>query len=346
MSNFVNSKQWIVKPSAPADFLDLLSKFQIPNSKFSPLLAQLLWNRGFRDTESIEKFFDFNYERDTHDPFLLKNMDRAVERVMSAIAKKEKIIVFADYDADGICGSVVLYDFFKEVGADFETFIPDRFREPFGLTEVRVKQFYEAGAKLVITVDFGVTDYDEVELANSLGMDVIILDHHIVPPRWPNAYAVVDHKQPDDTYPSKVLCGTGMAFKLVQGILAKNRYGLIPGWEKWLLDVVAIATVADMVPLIQENRTLLYYGLKVLQKTRRVGLQKLLAKSRVALEHISEETIGFSIAPKINAASRMDHSNTSFELLTTTNEQEAEWLVERVWGSNEERRKIVEEILI
>ncbi|MBU6415168.1 single-stranded-DNA-specific exonuclease RecJ, partial [Patescibacteria group bacterium] len=261
------------------------------------------------------------------------------------IANKEKIIVFADYDADGICGSTVLHDFLKEVGADFETFIPDRFREPFGLTEDRVRQFHSAGAKLVITVDFGVTDYDEVELANSLGLDVIILDHHIVPPRWPNAYAVVDHKQPDDAYPSKVLCGTGLAFKLVQGILAKERYGLMPGWEKWLLDVVAIATVADMVPLIQENRTLLHYGLKVLQKTRRIGLQKLFEKSGVAQNRISEETIGFSIAPKINASSRMDHSNTSFELLTTMNEKEAEWLVERVWQSNEERRKIVEEIL-
>ena len=345
MGNSVNSKQWIVKSATPADFLDSLKSFRFHDSSFK-LMGQLLWNRGLRDKESIKKFFDFDYERDVHDPFLLKNMDKAVERVMRSIAKKEKIIVFADYDADGICGSVVLHDFFKEVGADFETFIPDRFREPFGLTETRVKQFHEAGAKLVITVDFGVTDYDEVELANSLGVDVIILDHHMVPPRWPNAYAVVDHKQPDDTYPSKVLCGTGMAFKLVQGILAKDRYGLIPGWEKWLLDVVAIATVADMVPLIQENRTLLHYGLKVLQKTRRIGLQKLLEKSKVALEHISEETIGFSIAPKINAASRMDHSNTSFELLTTTGDAEAEWLVERVWASNEERRKIVEEILI
>ena len=233
----------------------------------------------------------------------------------------------------------------KKVEANFEVFIPDRFVEQYGLSMARIEEFKGLGAKLIITIDCGITDFNEIEKANEYGIDTIIFDHHIVPPKWPNAYAIIDHKQEDDTYPEKVLCGTGLAFKLVQGVLAKKNYGITPGWEKWLLDCVAIATVADMVPLIGENRVLVKYGIDVLKKMRRPGIRSILKQRNIQPSEITAETIGFTIAPRINAASRMDHANTAFELLLTKNQIEAEWLAKRLEEKNLERRGLVEEIL-
>ena len=312
---------------------------------YNRLLRQLLWNRGLKTKEEIEKFLNPDYEKHVHDPFLFKGMEKAVLRVIKAIDSKEKIIIFADYDADGIDGAVVLAEFLKKVEANFEVFIPDRFVEQYGLSMARVEEFKGLGAKLVITIDCGITDFNEIEKANEYGIDTIIFDHHIVPPKWPNAYAIIDHKQEDDTYPEKVLCGTGLAFKLVQGVLARKNYGIIPGWEKWLLDSVAIATVADMVPLTGENRVLVKYGIDVLKKMRRAGIRSILQSRNIQPQEITSGTIGFVLSPRINAASRMDHANTAFELLLTENQIEAEWLTKRLEEKNTERRGLVDEIL-
>lgn len=331
-------KKWTVKPSSSEDFLSAFP--HIP-----PLILQLLWNRGITEKAAVETFLNPDYERDVHDPFLFRHMNRAVERIKRALRQNEKITVFGDYDADGVCGAAILSEFFKKIGACFDTYIPDRSREHFGLSLQKVKDFRESGTKLLITVDCGVTDYDEIQLANSFGIDAIILDHHIVPPRWPEAYAIIDHKHPEETYPEHVLSGAGLAFKIVQALVKTEIPTLSHGWEKWLLDLVAIAAVADMVPLAGENRALVSYGLRVLKKTRREGLKALFTLREMNPRDADIETISHFIAPRINAASRMDHANTAFALLTTEHEEEARWLARRLEEKNEERKKIVEEII-
>ena len=338
------SKNWIVKPSVPEEFFVLLTNSKQPITP-NRLIGQLLWNRGLKTAEEIEKFLNPDYEKHVHDPFLFKGMEKAAGRLIRAVDAGEKIIVFADYDADGIDGAAILAGFLKKGEADFDVFIPDRFVESYGLSMKRIDEFKALGAKLIITVDCGVTDYDEIEKANEYGMDVVVMDHHIVPPRWPNAHAIVDHKQEDETYPEKVLCGTGLAFKLIQGVLLKKRYGTVPGWEKWLLDAVAIGTVADMVPLTGENRVLVKYGIDVMKKMRRPGLRAMLRAKNILPENITAETIGFTIAPRINAASRMDHANIAFELLMTENQYEADWLSKRLEEKNAERKTLVEAIV-
>ncbi|KKU50785.1 MAG: single-stranded-DNA-specific exonuclease RecJ [Candidatus Sungbacteria bacterium RIFCSPLOWO2_02_FULL_47_9] len=344
MATIVNKSDWTVKSPPPEDFLSVVSGAGF-SPEHAPFIAQLLWARGINTKEKIEKFFNPDYTTGVHDPFLFKGMEKAATRVVRAIQNKEKIIVFADYDADGVDGAVIMAEFLKKAGGEHEVFIPDRFTESYGLTLERIDEFKELGARVLITIDCGVTDYDEVEKANSFGMDVIILDHHIVPPKWPNAYAIIDHKQEDDTYPEKVLCGTGLAFKLVQAVLKKERFGLVEGWEKWFLDAVAIATVADMVPLTGENRVLVKYGVEVIKKMRRPGLKALLGEKAIHPQEITAETIGFYIAPRINAASRMDHANTAFELMLTDEDEKADWLARRLEEKNQERRTLVEKIL-
>ncbi|OGZ96798.1 MAG: single-stranded-DNA-specific exonuclease RecJ [Candidatus Sungbacteria bacterium RIFCSPLOWO2_02_FULL_51_17] len=357
MSIFVNTSQWIVKPSPPEEFVALVRKNfsaeggsapggQVSISQFQ-LLAQLLWSRGLKTEAEVDKFLNPDYAKHTHDPFLFKGMDKAVARLISAIEKKEKIIVFADYDADGVDGAAILCEFLKKVGAEYSVFIPDRFKEAYGLSMARIDEFHGLGAKVIVTIDCGVTDFNEIEKANEYGTDVIVCDHHLVPPRWPNAYAIIDHKQEDDTYPEKVLSGAGLAFKIVEAVLKRWKHpDIIPGWEKWLLDCVAIAAIADMVPITGENRVYVKYGIDVMKKMRRPGLRALLRGRDILPGRITQETIGFTIAPRINAASRMDHANTAFELLMTENIAEAEWLSRRLEEKNLERRSIVEKILI
>ncbi|MFY9461787.1 MAG: single-stranded-DNA-specific exonuclease RecJ [Candidatus Sungiibacteriota bacterium] len=333
-----SESKWSVKPAPPAEFFTGFP--DVP-----PLVASLLWNRGISDKNAAKAFLNPDYENTILSPFLFRDMKRAAERIENAIFRKEKITVFGDYDADGVCGASIMHKFLKEAGADFDVYIPDRGRESFGLSLQKVRDFHEAGTKILITIDCGVTDYDEIELANSMGMDVIILDHHVVPPKWPNATAIIDHKHPDETYPEHVLSGAGLAFKLVQALLSSGKFELPAGWEKWLLDIVAIAAVADMVPLTGENRALVTYGLKVLRKTKHLGLRELFRLQNRDQRDADVETISHFIAPRINAASRMDHANTAFNLLTTENEEEARWLAQRLEEKNNERKQVVEDIL-
>lgn len=311
---------------------------------YSEFLRHLLFYRGIETGEDAENFLNPDYGKETHDPFLMKDMSKAVERILKAINENEKVIIYSDYDADGIPGAVILHDFFKKIGFNnFENYIPHRHEEGFGLNMEAVGEFGKNGAKLLITIDCGIADVKEVERLNELGIDVIITDHHEIGDVIPTAYAILNSKQSDCQYTEKMLCGAGVVFKLVQALIAKKNleWKLKEGVEKWFLDMVGVATLSDMVPLVGENRIFAYYGLKVLRKSPRIGLVKLLRKIKVEQRHITEEDIGFTISPRINAASRMGVPMDAFKLLSTTDEILADELSTHLNKINDERKGLV-----
>lgn len=313
---------------------------------YPELTQKLLFYRDIRNTSDAEVFLNPDYDKHTHTPFLLKDMDKAVARILDAILKEEKIVIYSDYDCDGIPGGVILHDFFKKVEyANFSNYIPHRHSEGYGINEDAILQFAEDKVSLIITVDCGIADALPIKKANELGIDVIITDHHLVSGKLPEAFAVIDPKQKDDKYPYKDLSGAGVAFKLAQGLIEKGNFDIKKGWDKWLLDMTGLATIADMVPLRGENRVLAYYGLKVLRKSPRPGLMKLCRKMKVNQSHITEDDVGFMLAPRINAASRMDAPHDAFKLLATDDEVEADNLSLHLNKINNERKGIVASIV-
>lgn len=333
------TKQWVLRKPIPEEINKELEQYP-------ELVRHLLFYRGIKTKEESEKFLNPDYERDLHDPFAILNIDKAADRILRAIKNNEKIVIFGDYDADGVCASAIFHDFFKKIGFEnFHIHIPDRHLDGYGLTSGAVREFTEQRAGLIITVDCGITDYNEIEEINKAGIDVIVIDHHLASEKLPNAFAIIDSKQEKDNYPFKYLCGAGVVFKTIQALVERGGFNIVPGWEKWLLDLVAIATIADMVPLVDENRVLARYGLKVLEKTNRIGLLNLFRRLDISQKNITEDDIAFMIAPRINIASRMDHANTSFELLTTQSSGEANWIAGRLEVLNNDRRSIVDEII-
>lgn len=321
----------------------------------SDLAAHLLFHRGHSDAESAERFLNPDYARDTHDPFLLKGGEKAADRIILAIKNNQKIAIYADYDADGIPGASMWHNFFTRIAfKNFTIYIPHRHDEGFGLNVNAVEKLASENVKLIVTLDCGITDVIPVNRANELGIEVIITDHHEPPPELPQAYAIIDHKQADCAYPDKNLCGTGVGYKLIQAILKKekeagsreNGESILPdswkdGHEKWLLDLVGIATMSDMVPLIGENRVFAYYGLQVLRKTPRKGLVKLLEKLRINQKYLTEDDIAFMITPRINAASRMGAPMDAFKLLTAQEDTDAEAAADHLDAINNERKGVV-----
>src|SRR3989338_2122974 len=314
---------------------------------YSPLLRQLLVGRGIVSAEEAEKFLNPHYENHSHDPFLMKDMEKAVERILKVVKDDERIAIFSDYDADGIPGAVVLHDFFKRIGhLNFENYIPDRHGEGFGLNASAIRELHESGCRLLITIDCGITDTEEVAHAIELGMDVIITDHHLPGAEIPHAYAILNPKQADCRYPEKMLCGSGVIFKLIQALCFEIRNSkfdipetIFPaGQEKWLLDMVGLATLSDMVPLTGENRVFAHFGLKVLRKSPRKGLRELLSVLRLNRSELTEDDIGFSISPRINAASRMGVPMDAFRLFATSDEAEAATLARHLDKMNTERK--------
>lgn len=331
-------KKWVVKKNLSGQFE---GDSQIPD-----FLKNILANRNIKTLEETEKFFNPNYEKGIYGPFLILNMRGAAERVISALKNKEKIVIFGDYDADGICGAAIFRSFLKKINYEnFEIYIPDRNKEEHGLSAKLIEEFADKKIDLIITIDCGITEYEEVKMANEKGIDTVITDHHIPPEKLPPARAVIDLYQKNETYPFKDLCGAAIPFKLISAILKIDSFGIKEGWEKWLLDLVAIATIADMVPLLDENRTLVYYGLNVLVKTRRLGLKLLCQNLNLNPKKIVSDDVAFLIAPRLNAASRMDHAATSFYLLITELKSEADWLVKKLENVNNERKKATEEIV-
>ncbi|MBI2462692.1 MAG: single-stranded-DNA-specific exonuclease RecJ [Candidatus Spechtbacteria bacterium] len=349
-------KQWIIKEQSPDEFRN---KFP----EFLPLVRDMLWRRGLDTQEAIDRFFNPDYGKDLHDPLLMRDMPRAIERITSAISAKEKIIVYGDYDTDGVCGATILISTIKAIGGEdypVSVYIPDRALEGYGMNKNAIEQFARDGAGLVITVDCGTTNIAETELANEKGIDVIITDHHQVLENVPPAHAFVNPHQKDDEYPFKDLCGTGVAFKVACALIEKCkkdgwlvRRSLGEGGEKWFLDLVALATVADVMPLLGENRTLVRYGLFVLAHQRRIGVKALMRVARVQptvdigarKTNLDPYILGFVLAPRLNAAGRIDHANTAFALLNTNDQIEADSLACQIDETNSQRQEIVKNII-
>lgn len=326
----------------------------------SDLVRNLLQKRGIETEESISAFLNPDYEAHTHSPFLLADMGKAVERVFEALEKDERIAVYADFDCDGIPGAALLLDFFKKVGhANIESYLPHRDREGYGLHTEALDALRKRGAGLVITVDVGTTAHEAIAHARARGVDVIVTDHHELSEggKLPDAYAILNPMRPgaisgQAPYPFPHICGAAVAWKLVQALLIEGRrrrlrgFTEIPaGWEKWLLDLVGIATIADMVPLTGENRVLARYGLSVLRKSRRPGLIALIHRLRLRKEELTEDDIGFSLAPRINAASRMGEPDLALRLLTTNDGNEAEHLAAHLDSLNTRRKALVGSIV-
>ncbi len=309
---------------------------------YNPQLAQLLYNRGIESAEAAQTFLNPSYNTQLHDPFLLHDMEKAVERILLAMKSDEKIVIYSDYDCDGIPGAVVLHDFFVAAGfTNFYNYIPHRHYDGFGLSVKAVEKLKaEHDPALIITIDCGTTDSEAVARANELGVDVIITDHHEPKETLPKAVAVVNPKV-GPTYPFTGLCGAAVIFKVVQGLIARGNFAINPGQEKWWLDMVGIATTADMVPLKDENRVFAHFGLTVLRKSRRPGLQQLLRKQKASQNHLTEDDIGFTIGPRINAASRMDNPEDAFFMLATQDEGEAGERVTHLEKLNIERKTAV-----
>lgn len=331
----------------------------------SDVVAHLLYHRGVTEREEALRFLAPSYDEHVLDPFLLKDAEKSVERILRAMESGEHITLYADYDADGIPGAVMWNDFFTRIGySNYSIYIPHRHNEGFGLNQEAVEQLAREGTKLIVTLDCGIADVMPVRRAGELGMDVIITDHHEPHEELPPAYAIVDHKQKDCPYPDKNLCGSGVGFKVIQGIVKKGvgrkerEEGFSTslgqsqkGWrfpktwkdghEKWLLDMVGIATLSDMVPLVGENRVLAYYGLHVLRKSPRKGLMRLLSKLKISQPHLTEDDIAFMITPRINAASRMGAPMDAFKLLSAESDVDADVYATHLDEINDERKGIV-----
>lgn len=310
---------------------------------YDDLTAALLARRGIKTKEEAEKFLNPSYDEHLHDPLLMADMQKAAERLSTAILSGERIAVWSDYDCDGIPGAVVLHDFLKKTGANFENYIPHRHDEGYGMNVSGIEGLAKGGTKLIVTVDSGITDLAPIARAKELGMEVIVTDHHMpAQSGLPDAYAVVNpNARADENYPFHDLCGAGVAWKLVCATIALSpelREKVPTGWEKWLLDMVGLATIADMVPLVGENRILAKFGLLVLRKSPRIGLQKLLRGMRVEQRALTEDDIGFMIAPRVNAASRMGDAREAFNLFTTTDENEADALAKKLESANRKRK--------
>lgn len=318
-------------------------------AQYSDLVAHLLFHRGVTESAQAEAFINPNYDIHSHPAELLQDIDKGVTRVLEAIKNEETICIYGDYDADGIPGSVIMSEFFEKIGyTNFFVYIPHRNREGFGLNTSALDIIKDKGASLIITIDCASANVSEVVYANSLNIDVIITDHHEVPDVMPNAYALINPKRPDCEYPEKMLCGSSVIFKFIQHLIQKGGFDIHDGWEKWLLDMVGIATISDMVPLTGENRIFAYYGLQVLKKTRRLGLLKLFSTRKVNQKTIAEDDISFLITPQINAASRMGEPILAYNLLTSKTEEEADIHARELSRINDKRKievtKVVKEV--
>jgi single-stranded-DNA-specific exonuclease len=307
------------------------------DDSLSPILNRLLVARGITDKQEALLFLNPNYDTDLHAPELLNDIEKACTRIEEALQSGERIAIFSDYDCDGIPGAVVLYDFFSALKYEnFQNYIPHRHYEGFGLSTKAIDSLKNDGVALIITIDCGTTNVEEISYAKEQGIDVIVTDHHEPGDTLPEAVAIVNPKL--GNYPFTGLCGAATAFKLAQAMLNRNNYDITAGREKWWLDMVGIATIADMVPLRGENRVFATYGLQVLRKSRRPGLQQLLRKSKIDQRYLTEEDIGFTIGPRINAASRMDTPEDAFYMLAETDEAKAGERVIHLEKLNQDRK--------
>ena len=328
------TNKWIVKEINNEKVELLKAKFNLSN-----LVAKILSNRNILGREmqedDIKKFLNPTRD-DFYDPFLLPDMEQAVERIEQAINNNEKILIDGDYDADGITSTTILIKFFKEIGVEVDKYIPNRLEEGYGINNKALEEIKNRGIDLIITVDTGITANDQVKYANELGLDVIITDHHEPSDEIPKAVAVIDAKRKNNKYPFNQLAGCGIAFKLTQAISIKRK--LEPSKYLKNLDIVSIGTISDLVPLVDENRVIVKLGLMLVKQTKNIGLRKLLLKSQ--LKELDSTSISFGITPRINAAGRLGNQNDALNLFITEDAKEAERLSEILNSYNIERQKI------
>lgn len=299
---------------------------------FQPLLTKLLIQRGIEDFEKAKQFFRPNLKH-LHDPFLMKDMLKAVKRILKAIDLQEEIIIYGDYDVDGTCSVSMMYSFFKKFYPNVQTYIPDRYMEGYGISKQGIDYAFEQNAKLVIALDCGIKAKEKIDYANTLGVDFIICDHHLPDNHVPNAVAVLDPKQHDCNYPYKELCGCGVGFKLLQALAQHMQFSENEVYE--LLDFVAVAICADIVPITGENRILTHYGLRKINDQPRPGIKALLQSLKRKVD-VSE--VVFVIAPRINAAGRMQHAEIAVNLLTATDDETATAVAKQIETLNTDRR--------
>ena len=305
----------------------------------SKIVASIIANKGLKNNDEIEIFLHPR-RGDFHNPFLMPDMDKAVSRILQAIQNKEKVAIYGDYDVDGITSSTVLHRFLKERGLNTDIYIPNRLYEGYGLNKKEIEEIAKTEHTLIITVDCGITGYDEIEYAKTFGIDTVVTDHHEPPEKLPNAVAVVDCKRKDNKYPFNGLAGVGVAFKLTQALAIKLN---LPE-ESYLkyLDIVCVGTISDIVPLVDENRTISKLGLRLVKQTRNVGLKVLLES--IGYKKIDSNTISFGIAPRINACGRMGHEKDALKLFLTNNIEEAKQITQKLNEYNLQRQEIEKRI--
>lgn len=336
----MTERRWIMRPQPDGPVLEDL---EVPD-----VIRRLLWQRGIRTRADAEKFLEPSYETHRYDPFSYRLMDAAVDRLIRAIRDRERITVYGDYDADGITATAIMVEALSALQANVNWYIPQRLGEGYGLNSAAITELADQGTNVLVTVDCGTSNVAEIEHANSLGLEVIVLDHHQAPPALPPAVAIINPHLPDQTYPFRGHSSGGVAYTVAQALMRATKSGrtvgreLPDGWEKWLLDLVAVSTVADMMPLRDENRLLVRYGLQVLRKNRRPGLRALFAAMGGQAGSADESTIGFQLAPRINAAGRLHHGSLALQLLLAHDPVEATAFAEELQALNLQRQRLTE----
>jgi single-stranded-DNA-specific exonuclease len=322
------NKKWEFYEENSEEIIDIAKKHNI-----SELLTKILVNRGITDDKEIDTFLNPT-RNDFYDPYLMPDMDKAVERIIKAINNQEKVMIYGDYDVDGITSITVLKKFLEERGLKTGHYIPNRLEEGYGLNENAIRLIAEQKYTLMITVDCGISGIEEVELANQLGIETIITDHHEQSESLPNAYAIINAKRKDSQYPFRGLAGCGAVFKLIQAI--SLRLGLEEKEFLKYLDIVCVGTISDIVPLVDENRVIAKLGLKLVAQTRNIGLRELILQS--GYKKIDSNTISFGVAPRINACGRMGYQEEALDLFLTNNIEEARKITARLNSYNLERQ--------
>ena len=320
---------WIY-PNYDENFIKELESYSISKN-----IAKILNARNITDMTSVKKYFSDEYE-EGYDPFLMHDMQKAVDRINEAIENEEKILVYGDYDADGITSTVLLVETLISMGANVSSYIPNRFEEGYGPNKEAFTKIIDSGITLIITVDNGIAGVEEVDLANELGCDVIVTDHHKIQDTIPNAYAIIHPEHPEGNYPFKKLAGVGVAFKLA--------HALLEIFPDFLLDLVAIGTIADMVSITDENRIFVKQGLELINEDPRIGLKMLLELSGIDTK-IDEQTVGFYIAPKLNSIGRMDSAKLGLSFLMAEDPVTARALAEQIEQYNIQRKQVTEDIV-
>lgn len=330
-------KVWSVAKVNKERAIAMASKLEIP-----PLLAMMLDIRGITKEENIINFLQEN--KDFSDPFLMKDMDKAVERITTAVENGEKICVYGDYDADGVTSTSLLYSYLRDsLGADVMFYIPTRTGEGYGMNKGAVDKIHSLGVTLIITVDNGISAREEIDYANSLGIDTVITDHHMPSGAIPKAVAVVNAHQQDDKSPFKDFSGVGVAFKLVMAI--EGEYADVDSLLENFSDIATLGTIGDIVPLVGENRTLVKNGLRHIQNSDRIGINAMKQESGIAEKEINSSNVAFTLVPRINAGGRLGSSEKSVNLLLTEDEDEAVTIADKLGMDNRERQSIEKEIL-